>query len=75
MRLVDEREKRNLTQTEVARMTGISQSMLSLMEKGVKSGSDATKITLSNFYKVPVGYLFFDDDITQSNKKDKEVKS
>lgn len=75
MRLIDEREKLNLTQTEVAKKTGISQSMLSMMEKGIKSGSDATKIALSNFYKVPVGYLFFDDDITQSNKNNKEVRT
>lgn len=73
MRLVEERNKRNLSQAEVARGSNVSQSMLAMMENGDRSGSDKTKKKLANFFGVTVGYLFFGDKITKRDKDSKEA--
>ncbi|MGX6994059.1 hypothetical protein CBF34_07190 [Vagococcus penaei] len=69
--LKKEREKMNLTQEEAADQIGISISLLQKLEQGLRTGRDSTKIKVSNFYKKPVGYLFFNDEIT---KRDKELE-
>lgn len=48
-----------LKQEEAAEKIGISQSMLSSLEQGTRSGSDATKIKVANFYGKSVEYIFF----------------
>lgn len=73
MRLVEERNKRNLSQTEVAKGSNVSQSMLAMMENGDRSGSDTTKKKLANFFGVTVGYLFFGDEITERDNDSKEA--
>lgn len=70
MRLVEERHKKNISQLQAAREAGISQSMLAMMEKGSRFGTDATKVKLAKFYGVSVEYLFFDSKIT---KRDNDV--
>ncbi|MFL2133054.1 helix-turn-helix domain-containing protein [Desemzia sp. FAM 23990] len=67
--LKKEREALGKTQKEVAEETGISYSMIQLLEQGRRSGSDQTKIKLANYYGTTVEYLFFSNNITQSNKK------
>ena len=51
-----------LRQEYVAKEVGLSQSMLSMMENGAKSGSDKTKIALAKFYGVSVEDIFFADN-------------
>jgi len=57
--LIKLRIDRELKQEEAAKKIGISQSMLSSLEQGTRSGSDATKIKVANFYGKSVEYIFF----------------
>lgn len=65
--LKNEREKLKKTQKEVAEDTGISYSMIQLMEQGRRTPSDKNKIKLSKYYGKSVEYLFFSNKITNSN--------
>ena len=68
MNILKERLKRGLSQSEAAEGIGIGQSMLSMLESGKREGSNQTKKKVAKFYNKSVGYLFFDDDIAESNK-------
>lgn len=68
MNILKERLKRGLSQSKAAEGIGIGQSMLSMLESGKREGSNETKKKVAKFYNKSVGYLFFDDDITESNK-------
>ena len=57
--LIKLRIDRGLKQEEAAEKIGISQSMLSSLEQGTRSGRDATKIKVANFYGKSVEYIFF----------------
>ncbi len=59
-RLVKMRERRNLTQIQLAQEVGISQSMISLGERGEREFDDITKAKLASFFGVTVQWLFFD---------------
>lgn len=63
--LVMERLKMGLTQEQVAKKIGISQSTLSMIESGSRSGKDSTKAKLSKLYGKTVDYLFFEDKFTK----------
>lgn len=67
-RLRSAREKLGLTQEEAAKHIGISLSMMQKLEQGLKTGNDVTKIKVSSFYELPVGYLFFGESITKRDK-------
>ncbi len=69
-RLKKARENLGLKQDEAAMQIGISYSLLQKMEQGLKAGNDETKLKVAKYYKLPVGYLFFNEEIT---KRDKEV--
>lgn len=64
------REKLGLKQDEAAEAIGISYSLYQKMEQGLKTGNDDTKQKVATFFKLPIGYLFFNEEIT---KRDKEV--
>lgn len=64
------REQLGLNQDEAAQSIGISYSLYQKMEQGIKTGNDDTKLKVANFYNLPIGYLFFNEEIT---KRDKEV--
>lgn len=66
--LKQERERLNKTQREVAEETGISYSMIQLMEQGRRNASDKTKIKLARYYGKSVEHLFFSNNITDSDK-------
>ena len=65
--LIKLRIDRGLKQEEAAEKIGISQSMLSSLEQGTRSGSDATKIKVANFYGKSVEYIFFASAIAYRN--------
>lgn len=73
MKIVHEREKLGISQYEAAKHIGISKSMLAMIEIGERSGSDSTKKKIAKFYNKPVGYLFFDDEITYRDNSKQEV--
>lgn len=58
-----------LTQEEAASSIGVSISLLSKMEQGIKTGNDSTKIKISEFYGLSVGYLFFGEGITKCDNE------
>jgi len=50
------------TQEEVAKAVGISTSALGMYEIGQRVPRDEVKIALSRYFKVSVGYLFFNQE-------------
>ena len=76
-KLIKLRIDRGLNQKEAAKEIGISQSMLSSLEQGIRSGSDETKIKIANFYGKSVESIFFANKITyrDNRKKDKNEQS
>lgn len=66
--LIKLRIDRGLNQKEAADKIGISQSMLSALEQGYRSGSDATKIKIAKFYGQTVESIFFANKITIRDK-------
>ena len=80
------RLKNNLTQNQVAELTGLEQRHISQIERGLSKGSIDTLIKLCNAYKITpdiILYDLLDDDIKNSvsiyeenlkklEKKDKE---
>lgn len=47
------------TQAEVAEAVGITQSSLSMYEKGVRVPRDEVKVRLAEYYKRSVKYIFY----------------
>ena len=66
--LIKLRIDRGLNQKEAADKIGISQSMLSALEQGYRSGSYATKIKIAKFYGKTVESIFFANKITFCDK-------
>lgn len=65
--LKKERENLKKTQREVADETGISYSMIQLMEQGRRNASDKNKIKLAKYYGKSIEHLFFSNQITDSD--------
>ncbi len=63
-RLSDLRERRSLTQKELAQLTNISRSRLSLYEINKREPDLATIRQLANFFNVTIDYLVGCDVIT-----------
>lgn len=74
-RLAKLREERNLTQIQLAQEVGISQSMISLGERGEREFDDATKAELANFFGVTVQWLFFDQRYCKMQLKNNNKNS
>lgn len=72
--LIKLRIDRGLNQKQAAKEIGISQSMLSALEQGYRSGSDATKIKIAKFYGQSVESIFFAGKITLRDKKAKAMQ-
>lgn len=72
-RLVQLREKKGMTQAELANNIGISQSMISLAERGEREFDDVTKTQIAFFFGTTVQWLFFDQRYckSQSNIREK----
>lgn len=67
--LIKLRIDRGLNQKQAAQEIGISQSMLSALEQGYRSGSDTTKIKIAKFYGQSVESIFFANKITLRDKR------
>ena len=61
-RIRDLREDRNLNQTKVARMLGMSQTGYSKYETGENDISTAILIKLARFYNTSIDYLLNETD-------------
>lgn len=53
------REKKKLTQTELAKIVGVSAASISMYETGERKPTDVVKIKLSKALGRSVGYIFF----------------
>ena len=60
-RLVSARGDR--TQTEVAKVVGISESALAMYESGKRVPRDEVKEALAGYYGMTVGFLFFGEKV------------
>jgi transcriptional regulator with XRE-family HTH domain len=56
------REKNNLTQAELAKILGISQSRYSLYENGKKEISIKVLSNIANFYETSIDFIIGDTD-------------
>ncbi|WP_196595732.1 helix-turn-helix domain-containing protein [Pectinatus frisingensis] len=61
-RILERRKALKLTQLELEKETGISQSMLSRVECGKRRLDDTHKIALAKALKTNVGWLFFNEN-------------
>jgi DNA-binding XRE family transcriptional regulator len=59
-RLIELREKAGLTQEQLAKVIGISQSMIARIENGDREPRKMTKIQLAKFFGVTVEWLFYE---------------
>lgn len=55
------REKKKLTQAELAEIVGVSTTSISMYELGERNPTDVVKIKLSKALGRSVGYIFFRD--------------
>ena len=67
-RIRDMREDRDLTQTQVAKMLGMSQTGYSKYETGENDIPTAILIKLARFYDVSIDYLLGESDLPIRNK-------
>ncbi|REB08722.1 XRE family transcriptional regulator [Sporosarcina sp. BI001-red] len=61
------RKSKGITQEEMARDIEISRSALSRIETGSYSPSAKTMGKISNYFKVPIGEIFFNPDVLYNN--------
>lgn len=66
MTLQELRIKRELTQEEVARISGFSKDYISMLERGKRNASDKTKAILADIYRVSVIDIFLAIQRTKS---------
>ncbi len=67
-RIRDLREDKDLTQTKVAKMLGMSQTGYSKYETGENDIPTAILIALANFYDISIDYLLGQTDNPKRNK-------
>ena len=60
IRLIELRNNAGLTQYELAKETGLSQSMIAHVEAGRKDPSTKYKIALAKYLEVTVEWLFYE---------------
>lgn len=51
------RKEKNLSQMDLSKLTGVSQSTIANIEKGRNEATTSTLISLSNFFQISVDYL------------------
>lgn len=68
MNLKQLREKTNLTQDEVAKLTGLTIKFISEIENGRRNPSDNSKKKLAKVYKVPTVEIFLACQRTNCSK-------
>lgn len=56
------RERANMTQTELAQEIGVSKSVISAYEKGIRNPSFAVLQEMSNVFNVPEAYFLAKND-------------
>lgn len=59
-------ERGSKTLKEVADEVNITQSALAMYERGQRSPRDEIKERIAQYYKKPVGYLFFGGEINET---------
>lgn len=66
--LIEERKKRLLKQSDIAKLIGISRSYYSEIEVGTKTPSGKVAKKIADFFKVDMT-IFFEDDGRNSSQK------
>lgn len=67
-RLRDLREDKDLKQTDIAKILNIQQTVYSRYERGYQNIPLEHLLTLADFYKVSIDYIFERTDKTNINK-------
>lgn len=62
------RESRKMTQSDLAKMLGISKSMVSAYETGVRQPSHEVLLQMSRIFKVSIDYLYGNEDGSRRRK-------
>ena len=71
-RIRDLREDRDLTQTQVAKMLGMSQTGYSKYETGENDIPTAILVKLAKFYDTSIDYLLGETDETRRYRKNRQ---
>lgn len=61
LRFMDLRQRFNLTQTELGKSVGLSQSMIAHIESGTKEPKGIYKLRLAHRFGVSVEWLFYEE--------------
>lgn len=70
IRIVDLREKKNITQTELAKKMDLDKSSMSKIENGTRKVSSDEVAKLANIFNVSTDYLLGRTDTPQFTRKD-----
>ncbi|WP_282803657.1 helix-turn-helix transcriptional regulator [Secundilactobacillus kimchicus] len=70
MNLREARLSRGESQQELATAVRVSISTIQKFEQGRREMSDKLKIKIADHLGYTVGYIFFGDEITESNRKE-----
>lgn len=73
-RLVAERERLGVSQSEAAKGIGITPGMYAMLETGDRKGSDETKRKVASYFGVSIEYLFFGGNFTLSEDRKEATK-
>lgn len=73
MNLKQLRKKTNLTQNEVAKLSGLTIRFISDIENGRRNPSDNSKKKLAKIYKVPVVEIFLACQRTNCSKQKEAI--
>ncbi|WP_260158235.1 helix-turn-helix transcriptional regulator [Levilactobacillus brevis] len=72
MKLKKLRQDHQETQLELAESLNISVSTVQKVEQGIRTASDTLKIRIAKHYGLTVGYIFFEEPITNSDNPTRE---
>lgn len=73
VRIIDLREKRNMTQTELAKQMGLDKSSMSKIESGTRKVSSDELAKLSSVFGVSSDYLLGKEDKKTADLADKDT--
>ena len=54
------------TQADVAKVLGITSCAVAMYENGVRTPRDEIKEKMADYYKKPVGYLFYGEELDET---------
>ena len=73
-KIIELRERHDLTQKELADKININRSVLNRIEKGTRPVRDEELKSFANFFDVPIGYLLGENKVNQPYLSEEQEK-